>query len=123
MAIPDRNGDPEGREDDSLSWTFGQAAGGSAGVEAVTVAAPATRHLRGKMLWFNEEKDHGVITSDEAERLTVEGSAFEDKPPVGRCSGLVVEFDLEDGDDGPRAARVRVVDEPAGRRARRRRAH
>ncbi len=121
MGIPDRSGDAEGRENDPLSWTLGQATGDLA--EAVGVATPSPRHLRGKMLWFNEEKNHGVITSEEAERLTVDGSAFEDKPPQGRCSGLVVEFDLEEGDDGPRAARVRVVDEPVGRRARRRRAH
>ncbi len=122
MAIPDRSGDAEQSERDSLSWSTGQAAGRPAGAETSVASAPP-RHLRGKMLWFNEEKGHGVITSEEAERLTVEGSAFEDKPPVGRCSGLVVEFDLEEGDDGPRAARVRVVDEPASRRARRRRSH
>jgi cold shock CspA family protein len=83
----------------------------------------ATQPLRGKMLWFNEAKNHGVISTDEAERLPVDGSAFEDEPPQGPCSGLVVEFDLEAGDGDPRPARVRVVPEPEARRARRRRSH
>jgi cold shock CspA family protein len=78
-----------------------------------------TKPLRGKMLWFNEEKNRGVI-STEAERLPVDGGAFEGAPPQGPCSGLVVEFDIEAGDEGPRAARVRVVPEPIPRRARRR---
>lgn len=79
--------------------------------------------LRGKMLWFNQEKNHGVITTAEAERLPVNGGAFEGEPPQGPCSGLVVEYDLEAGDDGPRAGRARLVPEPVGRRARRRRSH
>jgi cold shock CspA family protein len=78
---------------------------------------------RGKMLWFNEVKNYGVIATDDG-RLAVAGSAFEDEPPQGPCSGLVVEFDLEAGDDGPRAERVRLVPEPvAAHRARRRRSH
>jgi cold shock CspA family protein len=83
----------------------------------------ATQPLRGKMLWFNETKNHGVISTDEAERLPVDGSAFEDEPPHGPCSGLVVEYDLEAGDGDPRPARVRLVPEPEARRARRRRSH
>jgi cold shock CspA family protein len=82
----------------------------------------ATQPLRGKMLWFNEAKNRGVI-STEAERLPVDGAAFEDEPPQGPCSGLIVEFDIEAGEEGPRAARVRVVQEPEARRARRRRSH
>jgi cold shock CspA family protein len=82
----------------------------------------ATQPLRGKMLWFNEAKNRGVIAT-EAERLPVDGGAFEDEPPQGNCSGLIVEFDLEAGEEGPRAARVRVVPEPDARRARRRRSH
>lgn len=76
---------------------------------------------RGKMLWFNEVKNQGVISTDEAERLPVHGSAFDGEPPQGPCSGLVVEFELEPGEGEPRAAHVRLVPEVVGRRARRRR--
>ena len=83
----------------------------------------APKRPRGTMLWFNEAKDHGVIATDDG-RLPVAGSAFEGEPPQGPCSGLVVEFDLEAGDDGPRPERVRLVPEPvAAHRARRRRSH
>ena len=83
-----------------------------------------SKRPRGKMLWFNEVKDHGVISTDDVGRLPVAGSAFEDEPPHGPCSGLVVEFDVETTDDGPRAERVRVIPEPvAAHRARRRRSH
>ena len=77
---------------------------------------------RGKMLWFNEVKNQGVIATEQAERLSVHGSAFEDRPPQGPCSGLVVEFELEAVEGEPRAANVRLVPEVVGRRARRRRA-
>ncbi len=32
--------------------------------------------MRGKMIWFNENKDHGFIRTDEDERLSVLGSGF-----------------------------------------------
>jgi cold shock CspA family protein len=83
---------------------------------------PQARALRGKMLWFNEEKNRGVISTDD-ERLPVDGGAFEDAPPQGPCSGLIVEFHLETGEEGPRAARVRVIEDAVPRRARRRRSH
>jgi cold shock CspA family protein len=83
---------------------------------------PKAQPLRGKMLWFNEEKNRGVIATDD-ERLPVEGAAFEDAPPQGPCSGLIVEFDLETGEEGPRAARVRMIEDAVPRRARRRHSH
>jgi cold shock CspA family protein len=76
---------------------------------------------RGKMLWFNEDKNQGVIATEQAERLPVHGSAFDGEPPQGPCSGLLVEFELEANEGEPRAARVRLVPEVVGRRARRRR--
>ena len=42
--------------------------------------------MRGKMLWFNEKKDLGIIRTDEGERLSVLGPAFTGgKRPQGRC--------------------------------------
>ena len=84
----------------------------------------AIQPLRGKMMWFNEAKTDGVISMDDAERLPVDGSAFEGEPPHGPCSGLVVEVARPRGRRGRPAPRpVRVVPEPEARRARRRRSH
>jgi cold shock CspA family protein len=79
---------------------------------------------RGKMLWFNEEKDHGFIQTDDEERLYVHGSGFEGGVRLqGPCAGMVVEFMIEDEADGRQAQRVRVVPDIAPRRARRHRSH
>jgi cold shock CspA family protein len=76
---------------------------------------------RGKMLWFNEEKDHGYIETDAGERLYVHGSGFEGGLRLqGPCAGIIVEFTIEDEADSRRAERVRVVPDVAPRRARRR---
>jgi hypothetical protein len=74
--------------------------------------------MRGKMLWFNEKKDLGFIRTDEGERLSVLGPAFnEGKRPQGRCADAVVDFVI-DGTDGERQAKnVILVEEDAPRRA------
>ena len=76
---------------------------------------------RGKLLWFNNEKGHGFIATDEGERLYVAESGFTDDPPEGSCAGLVVEFQIADGPDGRLAQHTRLVPEVAPRRARLRR--
>ncbi len=76
--------------------------------------------MRGTMLWFNEVKDHGFISTDTGERLYVPGTAFA-KRPEGRCAGATVAFDvIEDGEER-KADQVSFVEEDAPRRARRRR--
>jgi cold shock CspA family protein len=75
---------------------------------------------RGKMLWFNEEKGHGYIQTDEDERLYVDADGFPDGHPVGACAGLVVEFEITENGEGRRAQHVQLVPEVAPRRARRR---
>jgi cold shock CspA family protein len=74
--------------------------------------------MRGKMLWFNETKDFGFISTDEGERLYVPGSGFaEGEKPHGRCAGLLVEFRVRT--DGQRQAeQVTFVPEVVPRRAR-----
>jgi cold shock CspA family protein len=73
------------------------------------------------MLWFNEEKDHGFIETEEGERLYVHGTGFEDGVRLkGPCAGTIVEFAIEDDADRRRAEQVRVVPDVAPRRARRR---
>ena len=73
------------------------------------------------MLWFNEVKDHGYISTEEGERLYVEGSDFAGGDrPKGRCAGLAVSFRVS-ANGGPRKAEeVALVDSIAPPRARRR---
>jgi cold shock CspA family protein len=75
--------------------------------------------MRGTMLWFNETKDFGFISTDEGERLRVHGSDFTDgRRPKGRCAGLAVSFRV-DADGGTRKAEeVVFVQEGQARRAR-----
>ena len=41
--------------------------------------------MQGKMLWFNEQKEHGFILTDEGERLYVHRDGFSPgEVPVGR---------------------------------------
>jgi cold shock CspA family protein len=79
--------------------------------------------MRGTMLWFNEVKDFGFITTEAGERVSVHGTGFAGGVrPVGRCAGTLVEFQVRDGDgdgDGePKAEDVTFVPEVAPRRAR-----
>jgi cold shock CspA family protein len=76
--------------------------------------------MRGTMLWFNEEKDHGFISTEEGERLYVHGTGFADGiRPKGRCAGTEVTFRLI-RDGGIRQAEESVlVAEASPRRARR----
>jgi len=76
--------------------------------------------VRGRMLWFNEEKGYGYIATDSDERLYVAANGFADAPPVGPCAGLLVEFHVMEDADGRRASNARFVEEVAPRRARRR---
>jgi cold shock CspA family protein len=79
--------------------------------------------MRGTMLWFNEEQHHGVITSDEGERIPVLRTGFVESAPEGSVGGLPVEFDVVEDGDGLRAERVRLLPQVEQRRARRRGSH
>jgi cold shock CspA family protein len=78
--------------------------------------------MRGTMIWFNAEKGHGYISTEEEERLYVATDGFSDgEVPAGRCAGLSVVFDREHaGDEEARAVRVRFETTEPPRRARRR---
>ena len=78
--------------------------------------------MRGEMLWFNEAKDHGLILTEEGERLAVHGTGFAGGgPPVGRCAQAAVRFDVSE-ESGARQAKNVVFDtESPQRRARARR--
>jgi cold shock CspA family protein len=76
--------------------------------------------MRGTMLWFNGDKDLGVIEAADGEQLPVQGADFATGTrPEGRCRGTMVEFDVVEGEER-HATGVRLVLDAAPRRARRR---
>ncbi len=75
--------------------------------------------MQGTMLWFNATKDLGCITTEEGERLAVQGIGFADgERPKGRCAGAIVSFRVVDAGEERRAEDVSFVPEVAPRRAR-----
>jgi cold shock CspA family protein len=77
--------------------------------------------MRGTMVWFNEEKGHGYISTETGERLYVSERGFVDgKAPKGRCSGLPVEFDVATTGETREAVGSVLLEEDAPPRARRR---
>lgn len=75
--------------------------------------------MLGTMLWFNQMKDLGVITTEAGEGIRVYGSDFADgERPVGRCAGAVVTFGVTEQDEERKATQVSFVVEVAPRRAR-----
>jgi len=80
--------------------------------------------MQGKLIWFNPEKRHGFIRTEDGERLLVEQDSFEPGHLLGdRCAGTPLLFDREPADveGGFRAVRVSVVPLSVPRRARLRR--
>jgi cold shock CspA family protein len=75
--------------------------------------------MRGTMLWFDERKDYGFISTEDAERLYVHGTGFaEGMRPKGRCAALAVTFVVAVDDGTRQAAEVRFLEDVAPRRAR-----
>ena len=72
------------------------------------------------MLWFNEVKDFGFISTEAGERLFVHGTGFaRGDRPQGRCAGTAVSFHVAQ-DGGTRKAEEAVLEaEISPRRARR----
>ena len=77
--------------------------------------------MQGTMIFFNEVKETGFIRTEDGERLQVDGTGFAPgQAPVGRCSGLPVEFAVTEADGERAAFDVSVVEDLPSRRARRR---
>ncbi len=75
--------------------------------------------MQGTMLWFNEEKRHGFIRTDEGERLRVDRDGIATGHLLGdRCRGTRVSFDRDADQADARAVNVAVVPLFAARRAR-----
>ena len=75
--------------------------------------------MRGTMLWFNVDKDLGVITTQDGDRVEVLGTAFAPgERPESRCAGKIVEFSLVEMDGEQRVEDVAFIEYVAPRRAR-----
>lgn len=77
--------------------------------------------MRGSLIWFNAEKGHGFIRTEDGERLLVEQSGFAPGHVLGdRCAGTAVTFEVEEAtaDHQARAVDVTVVTVEPARRAR-----
>jgi len=77
--------------------------------------------MRGTMVWFNEDKGHGYISTEAGERLFVSENGFRGGiAPKGRCAGLPVEFEVATSLTGRQAVGSVLVETSNPRRARRR---
>jgi cold shock CspA family protein len=80
--------------------------------------------MRGTMKWFNEEKDHGYIETEEGERLYIPGTGFAGgKRLQGRCAGIQVEFEVIGFGDSRQASECALIEEVTPHRPRRRYRH
>ena len=80
--------------------------------------------MRGRLIWFNPEKRHGFIRTEDGGRLRVEEAGFEPGHLLGdRCAGTHLAFEREEvnGNGEAHAIKVTVVDDQSGGRARARR--
>jgi len=89
--------------------------------ELVLNPKPAAEETHGTMLWFNEEKDHGYISTEGGERLYVAGTGFAGGVrPKGRCAGLAVTFRVTRDGGVRQAEETTLLTDAPNQRARRR---
>jgi cold shock CspA family protein len=76
--------------------------------------------MQGTMLWFNVDKGHGFILTEQDERLYVARSGFlPGHQPEPRCKGQEVNFDRQADEANARAVNVSFATPAAApRRAR-----
>ena len=63
----------------------------------------------GKVKWFNDAKGFGFIQRDDGPDVFVHHSDIEGEGFKTLAEGEDIEFEVVDGDKGPRAAKVRKV--------------
>jgi len=61
----------------------------------------------GRVKWFNEKKGYGFIECDGHEDLFVHYSAIEDTGFRSLSEGEAVTFEIEEGQKGPQAVKVK----------------
>jgi cold shock CspA family protein len=76
--------------------------------------------VKGRMIWFNSDKCHGFIRTEEGERLLVETKGFAAGCRLPeRCRDLPVTFEREErSEEPPHAVGVALAPLDAPRRAR-----
>lgn len=65
--------------------------------------------MQGKVKWFNNQKGYGFITKDGGGDVFVHYSAIQGEGFKKIEEGETVEFDVENGDKGEKAANVRKL--------------
>jgi len=63
----------------------------------------------GKVKWFNDGKGFGFIENDEGGDVFVHHSAIQAEGFKTLAEGDNVEFEVENGEKGPRAVSVKVI--------------
>lgn len=76
--------------------------------------------MLGTIIWFNIDKGHGFIRTEDDERLYVAKDGFRPgEAPTERVADRAVKFEREDADGEPRAVEVSFLpDDGPPRRAR-----
>lgn len=64
---------------------------------------------KGTVKWFNDDKGFGFIEQEDGEDAFVHYSEIQDEGYKTLYEGQEVEFDLEQGDKGPKATNVVVL--------------
>ncbi len=65
---------------------------------------------KGTVKWFNTQKGYGFITKEDGEDVFVHYSAIKSEGFKNLEEGQKVEFDVQDGNKGPQAAEVTVLE-------------
>ena len=66
--------------------------------------------MHGKVKWFSAEKGYGFIEREDGGDVFVHFSAIQEDGFKSLTEGQEVEFDIVEGDRGPQAANVTVVE-------------
>ena len=75
--------------------------------------------MQGKLIWFNPEKRHGFIRTEDGERLLVTEDGFAPGHVLAdRMAGTQLTFERAETEDGAEAVGVCVVSHNEPRRAR-----
>jgi cold shock protein len=64
----------------------------------------------GTVKWFNDEKGYGFIAPESGEDVFVHFSAIQSTGYRSLAEGQAVEFDITQGQKGPQAANVRLLE-------------
>ena len=64
---------------------------------------------KGKVKWFNDQKGFGFITAEDGREIFVHHTGINAQGFKTLPEGGNVEFDIENGEKGPRAVKVTVI--------------